>query len=344
MDFELDEDVQLLCDNVREFCRQEVVPNAPGWDEDGAWPEGLHAKLGELGLFGLRLSEQHGGSELSMVATVAVLEELAAADASVATVVAVHNVLGLPALALGDSTDAAELDRLAQGSAFVGWAGLDATGRSGFALGSPGSPMVASASGDAAGVFRLPDAAPRTPVDPLGLRAAPIVEVEVDPATLPATARLGDAAAASALVDMGRIALAAVLVGQGGAALRAGRDYALERQQFGKPIAKFQAIQWKVADSAVQLDAARLLTLRAAAMLDAGQDVRAAAAQAKLRAGAAGVAAGSHALQIHGGYGYTREFPVERALRNARVLDALLGGSRAHRAAVAQSIVTRYAG
>ena len=165
---------------------------------------------------------------------------------------------------------------------------------------------------------------------------------------MPDSRRLGEPGAA--LVDAGprlartQLGLAAVACGVLRGALQVSVAYAQERRQFGQPIASFQAIQWKLADMATTLDAAWLLTLRAAWLVDAGQPHATAAARARVAATAAAVRGTSEALQIHGGYGYTREFPVERALRDARACEAIAGGGAPARLLLARALAERLAG
>jgi alkylation response protein AidB-like acyl-CoA dehydrogenase len=357
MDFELDDDDKLLCDNVRELGRQELAPHSAAWDEAEGWSEGLRGSLGDLGLLGLRVGENRGGTGLGVVATAAVIEELAVADAAVATMVAVHNVLGLGALLRAGRLQADAITAAARGEHFLAWCGdageLQARGSDGawtlhgrapFVVGAPGARTIVALArvDDEPAAFAIEaEGLAVERVRTLGLRALPVGAASLE--GVPAT-RLCDGATLRAIEAEAAVVLAAASVGLMGASLLVGRDYALERKQFGKPIAAFQAIKWKVADAATDLEAARLLTRRAAAACDADDDAAAAcAARAKLFAGAAAVRAASSSLQIHGGVGYTREFPVERYLRNARQLDALQGGGAGQRATVAARITRRFA-
>ncbi|MEX1364491.1 MAG: acyl-CoA dehydrogenase family protein, partial [Nannocystaceae bacterium] len=186
------------------------------------------------------------------------------------------------------------------------------------------------------------------PVRTLGMRAAGTAHVHLEAVRVPESRRLGAAGAAwgdaMALLDRSRIGMAAVACGIGRGALEVSTAYALEREQFGRPIAKFQAIQWKLADMATTLEAAWLLTLQAAWRRDRGLPFAAAASRAKLMAATVASRACSEALQIHGGYGYTREYPIERAMRDARLCEIGEGTSEIQRLLISRAIADRFAG
>ncbi|MBV1860329.1 MAG: acyl-CoA dehydrogenase family protein [Nannocystaceae bacterium] len=335
MNFELDEDTILLRDSVRELGKQKADAVA-GWESARALPEHWLSELEQMGLLAMRVPEADGGAGLSTLAALAVLQELGAFCASTAVTVAVHNLLGLGLGATGEepiglvrgveATASSDgfvvhgVDRSAVGATRASRLAVVAT-----VQGSP-TPILVSRTQQVAGTRS------RT----LGLRAADIGSVGLD--GVPAVALPGDLGTAQ--TDL-RLAFGFIAAGVGRAALAQGIGYARERQQFGKPIAKFQAIQWKLADLATGLDAAELMLGSAANRADEGRP--AAAARATLAAVQAVSIGCSEMLQIHGGYGYTEEYAVERLYRDAKAL-ALYAGVRSDaRTTVAEGILARFA-
>ena len=271
------------------FAREVLTPAAPGIDEGGPIPAAVGGALAELGLWGLTAAEDRGGLGLDGLAYALVVEALAEGSPSVARRLATHAGPGLAGLSATDW----DLDPYCAGEAFVSY------------VPAPGALAVAPADAwvTPEGVGRE---ATTEAVDPMGQRGAGLAKVEVGTVSGPAHP------AVRAWDDLGAAALA---LGSGRAALRAAIAYAHERAQFGKPLAKFQAIQWKIADAATALDAAELLVHRAAVSLDAVH-----AATARTVAVRSGLEAADHALQIHRGYGFTREYPVEKHLRSVRMM------------------------
>ncbi|MGH1341253.1 MAG: acyl-CoA dehydrogenase family protein [Nannocystales bacterium] len=340
MNFELDEDTLLLRDSVRELGKQKAE-TVREWESARTLPGDWITELEEMGLLAMRVPEDDGGAGLSTLAALAVLQELGAFCASTALSVAVHNMVGL-GLGLGPAGEGS--------SGLIGMArGLEATPSSdGFtlrgtdrvAIGATGAPrlaVVATVQG-----VDTPMLVPRTEAlegarsRTLGLRAADIGSVSFEGSG--ARALPGDLQTVQ--TDL-RLALGFIAAGIGRAALAEGTSYAMERQQFGKPIAKFQAIQWKLADLATGLDAAELMLGLAAASTEPGRP--AAAARATLAAVQAVTVGCSEMLQIHGGYGYTEEYAVERLYRDAKAV-ALYAGVRSEaRTAVADGILARFA-
>ena len=380
MDFDL-EDHELLCTSVRDFCRTEVMPHAGRWDASGSVPASLFGQLGALGLMGLEVEEDAGGAALSTVAATLVIEELAAADAGLALAVSIHNALGVgTVLANGTPAQRARwLPDLAHGQRFVAWAMSEAgAGSDGAAVTTSarrdrgdwivegGKVLVSQAEN--AGAFVVlavtdPVAEPRglglflveadragveigNRVALLGMRSAGPCDVIFRGVRVPPENLLGDAAGAwptvRRVLDRARLDMAAIACGTMRAALAAARGYAREREQFGHPIAEFQAIQWKLADLSTNLAAARWLAMQAADLRDRGQPFGAAAARAKLFAARYAVAGCSEALQVHGGFGYTREFPVERHLRDAKAGEVVQGSAEMMRVLIAGSIRERF--
>jgi len=338
MNFELDEDTILLRDSVRDLGKQKAEA-VRGWESARSLPADWIAELEEMGLLAMRVPEDDGGAGLSTLAALAVLQELGAFCASTALTVAVHNMLGL---GLGADPDS--------GAGLLGLVrGVEATASSdGFVLHGVDRVAIGATTADRLAVVASvqgaltpmlvsrTDAVSSTRSRTLGLRAADIGSASfegVQAAGLP-----GDVVTAQTEL---RLALGFIAAGIGRAALAEGTGYAMERQQFGKPIAKFQAIQWKLADLATGLDAAELMLGLAAARTDA--DRPAAAARATLAAVQAVTVGCSDMLQIHGGYGYTEEYAVERLYRDAKAV-ALYAGVRSEaRATVAESILARFA-
>jgi alkylation response protein AidB-like acyl-CoA dehydrogenase len=380
--FELGEDVALLQGSVRELCQRQIVPQARAWDAAGRLPPSILRELGQMGLLGLRVSEADGGAGLSMAAAAAILEELAAADGAVALTVAIHNFscLGHLVRRADASVRQSVLPRLVSGEALGAWAmaepgvGSDpgsarATVRhegrewvirgrkSQVVQGGVADVLVVVAStdpeqgSDGLASFLIDRAAPGVrvldEVRTLGMRAAATVDLRLEDVRVPedrCLARPGLAQRDMREIEAdSRIAHAAIACGLARAAIDASRAYAREREQFGRPIADFQAIQWKLADMATGLDAARLLVQHAAWERDRGLAATESAARAKLFAASRAVTACSEALQIHGGYGYTEEFPVERMLRDARYIPIAEGTDEIQRIVLSNAIARRFA-
>lgn len=365
MHFTLTEDDQLIVASVTELCAKSMG-QAADWDDAGQLPGSILTEVADLGLLGMSTPQALGGVELSGIVRAAVLEALGGGDAALALVVAGHDGLAAAhvARAATPAQRAAWLGAWAAGEPLVAWcepgtelsgqmcgeglrvsgqtpvtAGVGLAGR--FVVNVPLDRGIASALvlGEQAGVSR-------TKVDRLGMRAAAAGRVVFDDVLIPLEALIGapgDGVVASLMAEF-QIALGAIACGVGRAALAAASVYSMQREQFGQPISNFQAIQWKLANAATELDAAALLVGRAAWMLEQRQPFEAAAAQAKVAASEAAERACSEALQIHGGYGYTREFPVERHLRAAKTLSMAAGSNRASRKTAAAAIARRFGG
>lgn len=360
---ELDQDHEMLRQMVRDLVAAEVAPGAAARDAAGEPPSDLATRLGPLGLLGVLIPEDCGGAGMGHLALALTVEELAAGDASVALAAAVHNALGAAhVLRCGDDAQRARwLPALASGEIRAAWAGFDGdvraeadgdgwrlTGRVPLVPGAAGADrlvVVAETEAGERATFFLTARAAGLSVEPaprpLGLRAAGLADVRLDAVRAAAADRLAEAQP-GALLPAARVAFGALSVGLGRAAMDAAARYAADRRQFDRPIADFQAVQFMLADGFTALDATRLAVWQAARDLDAGRPAGPGAAMARLLATDAAARACDAALQIHGGYGYTREYPVERCWRDAKQasllgepLDALRREIAAHVAAAA---------
>jgi alkylation response protein AidB-like acyl-CoA dehydrogenase len=379
MDFRFAESHELLRRTVREFAQKEVAPHARKWDEEERFPKEIVPRLAELGLLGIRIPEEYGGSGMDTMSYAICVEELARVDGSLALTVASHNGLGTGhILAFGsEAIKKKYLPKAARGEWLAAWAltepgsGSDAAAlattarREGDDWIINGTKMFitqGSVGGFCVVLARTNPDAPRqkgitafvvehgTPgfsaskhIEKLGCRSSDTTELTFENVRVPDSQRVGEVdhgfMDTLAILDRGRVSIAAMAVGLGYGALEMAVRYAKERRQFGKPIADFQAVQWMLADSKTELDAAALLTYRAAWMADQGLRYGREASMAKLFASEAASRACNRALQIHGGYGYTREFAVERHLRDAKICEIGEGTSEVQRMVIARSVL-----
>ncbi|HEV3469336.1 MAG TPA: acyl-CoA dehydrogenase [Pyrinomonadaceae bacterium] len=379
MDFDLNEDQQQIKMSVREFAEGEIAPHAREWDERQHFPVELLPKLAEQGFMGVIFPEEYGGAGMGYVEYVTIIEELSRADGSVGISVAAHNSLCSNHIYMFGTEEQKRkfLVPLARGEKLGAWgltepqAGSDASGTRTTAVrkgnewvvnGSKnfithavhGDVCVAVASTDramrskgiTAFIFEkgMPGFAPGKKEDKLGLRASETASVIFEDCRVPDENRLGPEGLgfiqAMQILDGGRISIAALAVGIAQGAYESALKYSKERQQFGKPISEFQAIQFKLADMATQLDAARLLTYRAAAMKDAGRKVTKESSMAKLFASEIGVRVCEEAIQIHGGYGYTKDYPPEKYWRDSKLCTIGEGTSEIQRLIIAKQILS----
>ncbi|HXI58804.1 MAG TPA: acyl-CoA dehydrogenase family protein [Polyangia bacterium] len=383
MNFDLSEEQRLLQKSVRDFCDKAIVPNARRWDEEETFPHQIIPAMGEMGLLGMQIPEEYGGAGMKFLDFVVALEEVARADASVGLTMASHNSLctGHIYLAANETQRRRYLPPLASGKVLGGWgltepgSGSDAgaararadrrgdkwilSGTKTFITqGSVGGIYVVLASTEPAlkakglTAFIIERGTPgfRTGkrIEKMGLHASDTTELVMEDVELPDEQRLGEINHGFfdtlQILDKGRIGIGAWAVGIGRAALEASRRYAKDRVQFGKPIAEFQAIQMMLADMATELDAARLLVWRAAWMQDQKQRTTLESSVAKYFAARASMRACNNAIQIHGGYGYTREFDVERYLRDAKLAEIGEGTNEVQKMVIAREILKAAAG
>jgi alkylation response protein AidB-like acyl-CoA dehydrogenase len=379
MDFKLSEQHELLRKSVRDFARAEVAPHAQEWDREERFPREIIPKLADMGLLGIRIPEEYGGSGMDMTSYVICVEEIARVDGSLALTVASHNGLGTGhVLNFGSEAQKRRyLPRAAKGEWLAAWAltepgsGSDSAAlattarRDGSAWLLNGTKMFitqGSVGGFCVVLARTNPSVPKQRgitafivehgtkgfsaskhLEKLGCRSSDTVELTFEDVRLEDSQRLGEVDQGfrdtMQILDRGRISIAAMALGLGMGALQMAVAYVKDRKQFGKPIADFQAIQWMLADSKVELDAAALLTYRAASLVDRKQPHTTEASMAKLYASEAATRACNRALQAHGGYGYTREFNVERHLRDAKLCEIGEGTSEIQRTVIAKSLL-----
>jgi alkylation response protein AidB-like acyl-CoA dehydrogenase len=376
MDFALSEEQELIRATAREFCDREIVPHAREWDRTERMDRAIVEKLAEVGFLGCALPEEYGGMGLDTISYCLVMEELGRADSSVRGIVSVNNGLAGKTIATwGTNEQKAEwLPRLCSGEA-LGCYGLTEPGsgsdpaslvtraeRDGdewvlngskifITLGSWASVCLVFARSGGSGArgitcFLVPTAsdgfAARKIDGKLGLRAQDTAELFLDGVRVPDAARLGDEGAgfkvAMSALDNGRISLAAGSVGIAQGCVDACLAYSAERKQFGRSIATFQLVQELIADTAVETEAARMLAWRAAFLADTGEPYTLAASQAKYYASEVAVRAANAAVQVHGGYGYVDEFPVQKYLRDARVSTLYEGTSQIQKLLIGRAL------
>lgn len=378
MDFVLSEEQQQIKYSVREFAETEIRPHVMEWDESQHFPEELRPKLAELGLLGVLFPEEYGGAGMGYVEYVTIIEEIGRVDGSVGLSVAAHNSLCSNHIYSFGSEEQKQkyLVPLASGESFGAWglteshAGSDASGTRTYAVQSNGgwnvngsknfithaiacNTLVAMAVTDkekgthgiSAFIFDKSMEGFRSDKkeNKLGMRASETASVVFEDCYVPDENRIGNLGEgflqAMQILDGGRISIAALSVGIAQGAYEAALKYAKERQQFGKPIAEFQAIQFKLADMATQIEAARLLTLQAAALKDAGKKTTRESAMAKLFASEVAVRVAEESVQIHGGYGYTKDYPAEKYWRDSKLCTIGEGTSEIQRIVIAKQLL-----
>jgi len=379
MDFRLTDEQQVLRKSVREFAEAEIRPHVMEWDEAQHFPESLVREMAALGLMAVQLPEEYDGSAMSAVDYCICIEELARVDPAVALSVAAHNGLCSSHIFMF-GTDAQRqkyLPPLARGEMLGAWglteptSGSDAAGMRTTAVrqgecwvingaktfithGSTGGVMVVMAVTDRAlgnrGISAFivergtPGMRPGKKENKLGMRASDTSEVVFTDCRVPAHHLLGELGQGFVntmqVLDAGRIGIAALSVGLAQGAYEAATKYALQRRQFGQPIAAFQATQWKVADLATRIEAARLLTYRAAYLKDRGQRTTRESAMAKLFAAETAVHAADECVQIHGGYGFVKDYPAEKYFRDVKLLTIGEGTSEIQRLVIARQLLS----
>jgi alkylation response protein AidB-like acyl-CoA dehydrogenase len=381
MHFDLTVDQRAIQMLTRELAEAEIVPNATSWDREHRFPDELYPKLAELGLMGVCVPEEHGGAGADFLSYILVLEELSRADAGVGVTVAVHTsattlpimsfgteeqrLRFVPPLARGEQLGAFALTESGSGSdagslrttAQPDGDGWSITGskqwitngsRAGtFVLFARTDPATAGARGVSCFILDAEHVRVTREEEKLGLNSSTTSDLVIEGAQVGRDRLLHDEdrgfRVAMATLDGGRIGIAAQALGIAQAAFDVASAYAKEREQFGRRIGDFQAIQWKLADMATEIDAARLLTYRAAWLKQEGRPHTAEGAKAKLFASEMARRQTAEAIQILGGYGYTKEFPVERFYRDAKITEIYEGTSEIQRLVIARSILGRQA-
>ena len=379
MNFSFTEEQELLRRSVRAFAEDEIRPHVMTYDETQEFPHALVKKAAAQGYYGVLFPEQLGGAGLGYVEYVIVVEELSRVDGSIGISVAAHNSLCTNhVFACGnDAQRNAYLPKLTSGEWIGAWslteptAGSDAGGTKTKASPVPGGGWVLNGSktftthgsvGDLTIVFAVTDPGLEkkgisafaiekgTPgfragkkENKMGLRASDTAEVIMEDCVVPAQAMVGARGEgfvdAMKILDGGRISIAALALGMARGAYEAALAYSKQRQQFGKPISEFQAVQHMLAEMATRLDAAQLLVYRAAWMKDQGQKTTLESSMAKLYASEIGVYVADRALQIFGGYGYVKDFPVEKFYRDMKLCTIGEGTSEIQRLVIARELL-----
>jgi alkylation response protein AidB-like acyl-CoA dehydrogenase len=376
--FDVTPEQRAVGDLAREIAAREIAPHVAAWDRAHHFPRDLYSKLNTAGLMGLTVPEEYGGAGADFLAYVLAIEEFARVDAGTAVTLSVHSMIAsalsrlgtaeqkqrwLPALAAGDviagfaltepgaGSDAAALIATAtrRGDSYVlrgrkQWCtnGSYCGMMMGMFRTGPGSKGISAFLIDAS----LPGIVVEKVTDKLGIHTSNTCDLAFDDVVVPADALVGSEGAgltaALGSLTAGRIGIGAQATGILAACLDASVTFAKQREAFGKPIGAFEGVSFKIAQMATDLDAARLLVYRAAALYDAGRPFAVEASKAKLFASTAARRHAAEAVQIHGGYGYTTEFPVERYYRDAKITEIYEGTSEIQQIVIARSLLGRF--
>lgn len=378
MDFALTSEQEILRETIRQFALQEIAPHRLEWDEQQKFPPELIRRLGELGVMGVLVDPQYGGAGMGYIEYAIVLEELARVDGSIALSVTAHNSLCTNHINLKGTEGQKKkyLEFLASGKYLGAWAltepqsGSDAANAktraekkgSGWVLNGSKSFCTHGSSADVYVILAVSDPAqgkagfsafivekgtagliPGKKENKLGCRSSDTASVLLDDCRVPEENLLGTVGEGFTdtleILDGGRLGVASMALGIAQGALDCSLSYAKEREQFGQPIAHFQAIQWKLADMATRIEAARLLIYRAAWMKEQGKSIARLSSMAKLFASEAAVWAAEEAIQIHGGYGYIKDYPPEKYWRDAKLCTIGEGTSEIQRLVIAKELL-----
>jgi alkylation response protein AidB-like acyl-CoA dehydrogenase len=378
LDFQLNDEQVHLKKSVREFAESEIAPNVMKWDEAGEFPLCTIKELGKLGLLGTVFPAEYGGAGMGYVEYVTAIEELSRVDGSVGIIVAAHTSLCSNHIFLAGSEAQKKkyLSKLATGEWLGAWgltepsSGSDAgsarmtasKARGGWVLNGTKTFITNGHYADVLVVIAVTDRAAHThglsafivekdakgfrpgkKENKLGLRASDTSELIFEDCFLPAENLLGKEGDgfidAMRVLDGGRISIAALSLGMAEGAYGAALNYSKERKQFGKAISEYQAIQWKLADMATEIEAAKLLTLRAAAMKDAGMKTTLESSMAKLYASEVAVRCANEGVQIHGGYGFIKDYPAEKFYRDVKLCTIGEGTSEIQRMVIARQLL-----
>ncbi len=378
MDFQLSEEQLQLKKSIREFAEREIAPHVMKWDEACEFPENVIKELGKMGVMGIIFPAEYSGAGLGYVEYVIAIEELSRVDGSIGITVAAHNSLCANHIFLaGSETQKRKyIPKLATGEWLGAWgltepgSGSDAGGarmsaarkRGGWVLNGTKTFITNGHHADVIVVIAVTDKTAHThglsafvvekdtkgfrpgkKENKLGLRASDTSELVFEDCWVPADALLGKESDgfidAMRVLDGGRISIAALGLGMAQGAYEAALKYSKQRKQFGKAISDFQAIQWKLADMATEIDAARLLTMRAATMKDSGMKTTMESSMAKLYAGEVAVRCANEGVQIHGGYGFIKDYPAEKFYRDVKLCTIGEGTSEIQRLVIARQLL-----
>ncbi len=379
--FVLTEDQEHLRREIRDFAAREIAPNVSAWDEASEFRLATIKKLGAMGLLGVIFPQEYGGAGLGYVDYALAIEELSAVDGSIGLTIAAHNSLGTNHIFLAgnEAQKRKYIPLLASGEWLAAWAltepgsGSDASNARTTAV-KKGDRYIINGSknfitnghyADVSVIIAVTDKTQGThglsafavekgtkgfragkKENKLGLRASDTAELIFEDCEIPEENLLGKEGEgfrdAMRVLDGGRISIAALSLGMARGALDAALKYVKERRQFGKAIAEFQGIQWKLADMATELDAARLLTQRAAVLKDAGRKITRESSMAKLFASEVAVSICEQAVQLFGGYGFIKDYPVEKFYRDVKLCTIGEGTSEIQRMVIAREILKVY--
>jgi len=378
LDFLLNEEQLQLKKSVREFAQREIGPNVMKWDEGSEFPMATIKELGKLGLLGTIFPQEYNGAGMGYVEYVTAIEELSRVDGSVGIIVAAHTSLcsNHIFLAGNEAQKKKYVSRLASGECLGAWgltepsSGSDAgsarmtatKSKGGWVLNGSKTFITNGHYADFAVVIAVSDRAAHThglsafvvekgtkgfrpgkKENKLGLRASDTSELIFEDCFVPAENLVGKEGDgfidAMRVLDGGRISIAALALGIAEGAYEAALHYSKQRQQFGKPISEFQAIQWKLADMATEIEAAKLLTFRAASMKDAGLKTTQESSMAKLYASEVAVRCANEGVQIHGGYGFIKDYPAEKFYRDVKLCTIGEGTSEIQRLVIARQLL-----
>lgn len=379
VDFDFTEEQEAIRRTVRDFAETEIKPHVLEWDEAQHFPRDLFRRMGELGLMGVTFPEEFGGAGLGYIEYSITVEELARVDGSIGLSIAAHNSLcSNHIFEYGSDRQRVELvTPLARGEKLGSWAltepaaGSDASAMRTIAVQRDGGWVINGSknfithgiSSDVCVVMAITDRELRSrgisafvvergnpgfltgrKENKLGVRASETASIIFEDCIVPGDNLIGERGRgfvnAMQILDGGRIAIAALATGIAQGAYESALRYSKERYQFGKPIAEFEAIQFKLADMATQIDAARLLTLRAARLKDQKRAVTKEASMAKLYASEMAVKVCEEAIQVHGGYGYIKDYPPEKYWRDAKICTIGEGTSEVQRLVIARELLT----
>jgi alkylation response protein AidB-like acyl-CoA dehydrogenase len=378
MDFELNEEQQQIKQTIREFAEAEIGPHVSEWDESQHFPVELRPKFAELGVMGVLFPEEYGGAGMGYVEYATIIEELSRVDPSIALSIAAHNSLGAGHIYIAGNEAQKEkyLAPLARGEHFSAWgltepsSGSDASSMRTVAVRRDGgwvlngsknfitnatfaeTTVALAITNRAAGshgisAFIIERGTNGFSIakkeNKLGMRASDTAALVFDDCFVPDSNLIGEPGQgfiqAMNVLDGGRISIAALAVGCAQGAYEAALRYSKERYQFGRPIAEFQAIQFKLADMATELEAARLLTYRAAAMKNSGKVTTKESSMAKLYSSEVAVRVSEQSVQIHGGYGYIKDYPAEKFWRDSKLCTIGEGTSEIQRTVIARQLL-----